>query len=278
MRLDPYYSARIRDALVRVLWELPYDMRRSVFLKARPGQRELFQTMREHELGEVPGQGISLTAFDRHRCIFVHIPKCAGISVGRSLFGEYGGSHLGIPTYQMIYSKAEFDAYFKFAFVRNPWDRVLSAYRYMGAVYSRYVDEYGTVPRPESYADASEDLRTKLSTKFEVNTYDDFEAFVTDWITPQNLRVHEHFRPQHRFVCSPDGKLQLDYVARYETIESDLAKIGERLGIDASLGHDNRTDGEVVDYRDHYTPRTRTIVEQQYARDIKLFDYSFDDT
>jgi hypothetical protein len=251
-------------------------MRRSVLLTARPAQRELYQTMREHDLGEVRGQGVSLTAFDRYRCIFVHIPKCAGMSVGRSLFGDYGGSHLGIQTYQIIFSKADFDAYFKFAFVRNPWDRVLSAYRYMDAVYGRYVSALGTVPRPEEYTDASDDLRTKLSTKFEVHEYPDFEAFVTGWINPQNLRVHEHFRPQHRFVCSPDGKLQLDYVARFETIESDLAKIGERLGIEATLSHDNRTDGDAVDYRDHYTPQMRKIVERHYARDIELFDYSFD--
>jgi len=276
MGLDSYNAARMRDALGRVMWLLPHDARRSIYLRTHPDQRELFRTMREHDLGEVPGQGVSLTAFDRYRCIFVHIPKCAGMSVGRSLFGDYGGSHLGIPTYQMIFSKADFDAYFKFAFVRNPWDRVLSAYRFMDAVYNRYAEEYGTVPRPEEYADASDDLRTKLSTKFEVHGYDDFESFVAGWINPHNLRVHEHFRPQHRFVCSPDGALRLDYVARFETIESDVVKIGERLGIDATLGHDNRTDGDSVDYRDHYTPRMRKIVEEHYARDIELFDYTFD--
>lgn len=276
MKLDVYKAAIVRDTLGRALWTLPHDVRRSMFLTARPAQRELYETMREHDLGEIPGQDVSLAAFDRYRCIFVHIPKCAGISVGRSLFGDYKGNHLGIPTYQIVFSKADFDAYFKFAFVRNPWDRVLSGYRFMRSVYRQYESEYGSVPRPEEYTDASDDRKTKLSTKFEVHGYADFEAFVTDWISPRNLRVHEQFRPQHRFVCSPDGRLQLDFVARFESIESDFATIAERLGIDATLGHDNRTDGAAVDYRDHYTPQMRRIVEQHYAKDIELFDYSFD--
>jgi hypothetical protein len=266
-----------RDVATRALWTLPHDVRRALYRRVRPSQSEFFDEIRAHDLGEIPGQAISLVPFDRHQCIFVHIPKCAGISVGRSLFGDYGGGHFGVTTYEMIFTKAEFDAYFKFAVVRNPWDRVLSGYRFLRGVYQQYLDAYGRVPLPSEYDGADTSLRTKLSSKFEVNQYEDFEAFVLGWINPGNLRAHEQFRPQHRFVCDPDGTLRLDYVARFENLATDFATISERLGIMASLRHDNRSAGVTSSYRDHYTPAMRKVVADHFARDIELFGYGFDD-
>lgn len=266
-----------RDAAVRAAWTLPHDVRRSLYRRVRPRQAAFHDGLRAHELGEIPGQAISLVPFDTHRCIFVHVPKCAGISVGRSLFGNYGGGHFGVTTYEMIYTKAEFDAYFKFAVVRNPWDRLLSGYRFLRGVYQQYLDEYGRVPLPSEYDGADASLRTKLSSKFEVNQYEDFEAFVLGWVTPANLRAHEQFRPQHRFVCDPDGTLRLDYVARFESLADDFTTISDRLGIASSLRHDNRSAGAESSYRDHYTPAMRAVVAEHFATDIRLFGYDFDD-
>jgi len=54
--------------------------------------------------------------FDRYQCIFVHIPKTAGVSICRSLFENLAGGHTTIAKYQIIFSKKEFDRYFKFTF------------------------------------------------------------------------------------------------------------------------------------------------------------------
>lgn len=274
MGLSAYQVAVARDSLARAVFVLPHDVRRSVFRRLRPHDHEVYATMRANDLGVVPGQTISLTHFDQLKCIFVHIPKCAGISVGRTLFGEYEGNHLPIPAYQMIFDQQDFDEYFKFSFVRNPWDRLVSAYRFMkhGAEAATAV---GLVA-----PDASRHAETKRSVRSEVSQFDDFEHFVTSWVRPENIRLHEHFRGQHRFVCSPNGKLQLDFVGRFETLDQDVQSVAERLGVATELVHHNRTNAShetKASVRDMYTPRTRDIVAKMYEKDIRLFDYSFSD-
>src|SRR5258706_16293188 len=71
--------------------------------------------------------------FDEHRCIFVHIPKCAGNSVTKSLsqFGGFDCGHTNLKRFQIMFGPEEFNRYFKFAFVRNPYDRLFSAFLFM---------------------------------------------------------------------------------------------------------------------------------------------------
>ncbi|MGH6866336.1 MAG: sulfotransferase family 2 domain-containing protein [Methyloceanibacter sp.] len=106
-----------------------------------------------------------------------------------------------------------------------------------------------------------------------------------------------HYRGQEpkpsfeRFILSPfrrkispnfdtyaiDGKIAVDYVCRYESLEANLAHVLKRMGIDAEVEllkvkggyRDDRT------WRDYYTPRTRDIVGRWYAREIADLGYAF---
>jgi hypothetical protein len=61
----------------------------------------------------------------RTRSIFVHVPRTGGTSVGKALNRPM--LHYAASRYA-IFDRAAFGDYFKFAFVRNPWDRLLSGY------------------------------------------------------------------------------------------------------------------------------------------------------
>ena len=122
----------------------------------------------------------SLKPFDQHKCIFIHITKTAGTSVAKSLF-NYLPYHYTAIDYRVIYGRKTFDEYFKFAFVRNPWDRLYSAYRYLKSGGWNNDDE--------------------LWTKQNLADIDSFASFVKQWLNKENIMKHKHFWPQHIFIC-----------------------------------------------------------------------------
>ena len=66
---------------------------------------------------------------DELQAIFFHVPKAAGTSLRRAL---YDSKSFHIPAIRYRIADAErFSNYFKFCIVRNPWDRLLSAFRYL---------------------------------------------------------------------------------------------------------------------------------------------------
>lgn len=244
------------NTIVRIIWSFPHETRRILFKIWKPELNRCYQSMRYMSLPGDSADTISLKAFDTHQCIFVHIPKCAGISIGRAMFGEYSGNHMNIATYQLIFSKSEFDAYFKFAFVRNTWDRLVSAFFFL--------KKGGIAKRDREWAAAN------------LNEFDNFEDFVIGWITPENILTWEHFKPQYRYICDPHGKLQVDYVGRFERISRDFDYVCGQLGIEAKLPHLNRTSKKRKHYQSYYSTETREIVAEVYRKDIEMFNYRFD--
>ena len=200
-----------------------------------------------------PKGDFSLKPFDEHQCIFVHITKTAGTSISKSLFG-YLPYHYTATDYRVIYGRRTFNQYFKFAFVRNPWDRLYSAYRYLKA--------------------GGWNKKDQLWAKTNLATFDNFNSFVKQWLCNENIRNHIHFRPQYHFICDTKGRLLIDYLGYFETINNDFDKISKKLKIDASIGRHNANPGE--SYREVYDDESRDIVARVYSTDIELFGYEFD--
>jgi len=239
----------------RLFYGLPHDKRRRIFRLFAPRRYSALQRLRRVERA-----GYSLAPFDEHRCIFVHLPKTAGVSVARGLFGGLGGGHSHIGLYQIVFSEREFHNYFKFTFVRNPWDRLLSAYEFlrdggMDEADRRWAEQHG-------------------------RHFDDFDDFVRGWVNEENVLSYIHFVPQYRFLCAPfSRRILVDSIGRFEQLESDFDLVCRRLGLTGvQLPHHNRGPraGERRDLREHYTLAARRIVERVYRTDIELFGYSFD--
>lgn len=243
----------LQDSALSLLWRLPYQTRQRLCRTLAPKAYERFQAMRRIETQ----RGRSLKPFDDHRCLFVHITKCAGISVSRTLFGNLGGGHLRLSHYQLIFSEAELEAYFKFTFVRNPWDRLFSGFRFL---------KRGGV-NPIDWAWARDNL----------GAFHDFDTFVKRWVDRKNVNRWKHFVPQHKFVCEPGQDTPgVDFVGYFEHLAEDFEHVRRKLGIARHLEHLNRTRGQEPEYRQAYTPETRDIVADVYEEDIRIFGYDFD--
>jgi len=200
----------------------------------------------------------------QHRCIFVHVPKTAGKSVlaefglpehGRDYRQRMGHieapyDHHPIREYQ---GRPWFDEYFKFGFVRNPWDRVVSAFFYLDA-------------GGANAADAA--FRAEHLAAFDGR----FDLFVEGL---PRLLEHKHLRPQTHWLTGADHRLAVDFVGRYERFSDDLALVCDRLGLGCGTPA-HRNPSEHRDYRSYYDPVLVRQVAALYATDIEMFGYTFE--
>lgn len=203
---------------------------------------------------------------DTHRCIFVHIPKCGGSSIEALLWPgkrteselwmgfvddfhnkyQTGGlQHLHADQIRTEVGEERFGSYFKFGFVRNPFDRAVSQFAYM---------------RNRA------DLRSFIG----MGEGDSFSRY----LRLIERRLHVQWEPQYRFVCGHDDTLVVDFVGRFEELDAGMARVLAVLGVELkALPHENR--GTRGPYRDYYRRADRRAVERLYAKDLELFGYDY---
>ncbi len=244
-------------AVKELFWHLPAEYRRGLAAKVMPERYHSFQKKRRPEARA--RYGSTLYPFIEHECIFVHIPKSAGLSVTNSLFGSITGSHIKLVEYQTLFSHSEFERFFKFTFVRNPWDRAVSAFFYL-----------------KKGGMNEQDRRWGLKN---LAPYKDFDTFARRWINEKSVLLHSHFKPQYQYVCLP-GKREpaVDFIGYFENLEADYNVVREKLGTGEALQSRNVTRERHRDYRQYYSEETKRIVAEAYRKDIELFGYDFDNS
>lgn len=218
----------------------------------RPSKFHRFQEQRTRPMPD----NHSCVPFDQHRCIFVHIPKCAGISVSRSLFGNVSGAHHTLKKFQIMFGPREFSEYFKFSFVRNPWDRLVSAFHFL--------KKGGLTVCDKKWSDKN------------LSPYPDFDAFVRRGLQEKKIRAFPHFRPQCDYICLAKNRPGVDFIGYFENLDEDFSYICQQLKVNPTLQSLNRNDSRKRDFREYYTAETREIVSRVYADDIQVLGYSFD--
>lgn len=206
------------------------------------------------------------------RCIFVHIPKTGGTSIENAIWGSdrsvrspeqlwMGAVRPGFNKYQsgglqhllawqirLEVGAEVFHDCFKFAFVRNPWSKAVSQFRYVRT--RKDLLEFMGMTRRTSFG-----RYLKLIERTE----------------------HVQSFEQCRFVLDDDGTELVDFIGRFERLEHDFRIVADRIGLpNATLPHDMRSDDDRP-WRSYYDRRTRARVARIYARDIERFGYDFED-
>ncbi len=218
-----------------------------IYYAKRIMKKKKIQSLRKRD------DDISFAQFDLHKCIFIHIPKCAGISVAKSLLGKRIG-HLSALDYRMIFSKRDFHNYFKFTFVRNPFARLVSAYEFM---------------QNGGYGKEDENIVSV------VKQYSSLEAFVMQYLTITRAKAIRHFRPQHYFICDSRDTILVDYLGRFELLEKDYEYIRKKIGAGEPLKKINITKGKDLALTDYYN--SKQVVQKVisiYEKDFEILQYS----
>ena len=231
----------------RLLWRLIPATERRMLLAHAP------QYQRRHLERILKGRAQYQSCFDQHQALFIHVPKSAGRSVVRGLFDVKSVEHAPAEWYQQL-DPDKFERYFKFSFVRNPWDRAVSAYTYLGRGGS---------------AASEEDAQWSSFVK----RFESFDDFVCRWMSADNIMRNALFTPQAVFLKDMFGQVAMDFVGRFEHLEQDFRRVAQRLQVDGELPHLNQSRSQP--YQAFYTERSRDIVARLYAEDIAAFDYRF---
>ena len=190
----------------------------------------------------------------------MRIPKAASGSVTRALKHKKAKiiTHdIKNPNYLSMaeYMKVDVHKKFAFTFVRNPWDRLVSAFFYL--------NKGGVMPGDK---DDYEKYLKKYGGDFTLFVH---EAFKTDEIFNQL-----HIRPQFEWITDDNDKLVTDFVGKFETLQLDFDyALKKNWRFKKKLSFQKR--GKHPNYRELYTPDTRAIVAEAFGKDIELFKYEF---
>lgn len=213
-----------------------------------------------------------------HKFIFIHVPKVAGTSIENVLVQYLSDELTAMSETELLkhanteipphdfprhatcreirrkLPEAMFSGYFKFAFVRCPYDWVVSNYFYF-----LQSDEYKD--------NAVRELVRSRS----------FEEVVTFFIVNkgQAAMVDGMKFNQKEFLYGENGDLLVDYVGKYENLQQDFRTVCQHLGIgELALPHANKTDHR--HFRTYYTPGSRDLVYDALREDFDAFGYSKD--
>jgi hypothetical protein len=200
-----------------------------------------------------------------HKYVFVAVPKTGTHAVRQALrphmgagdmeqvglfvkrqfpipdLAKVGHGHISLEQLRKFMDPAKFAEYFKFAFVRNPFDRFIS--------YCSFI----TRERGGFKTDPQKVMRRVLA-------------------NPPS--EHVLFWPQNTFLVDGEGKLLTDYVGRVETMQQSFEFIASKIGVPAvQLDKVNATERSA--YRDYYDQELIDGVAKLYADDLRLFEYDF---
>ncbi len=180
--------------------------------------------------------------------IFVHINKTAGTSIVK-IIGKPFRKHLTAKEIIDVIGQQKWDGAYKFAIVRNPWDKVVSQYKH---------NIKNNVTRMAEKRISFED--------WVACTYGSHQGYYYDY-RPQM------FLPQVEWLRDFEGKIEIDEIVRFENLGEGMNRVFDRLGIQQELPHVNTTPKTI--YQDFFTDESRRTISECFHEDIDLFGYTF---
>ena len=189
--------------------------------------------------------------------IFFHIPKTGGTSISKCLKLErrgveyaWGSRRQHLTWQEMLVdeyvTEEQMSNYFKFSFVRNPFDRIVSCFLYQ-----------------------------KRAKEIDRNiSFSKYVAIAHERRGRNYIKRYFYFRPQCEFICR-DGANILDFVGRFEYINRDFKDLMSYFDMKCPrLLHAQRS-RKRKSYQSYYSKKSKNLVRKMYAKDLDIFGYSF---
>jgi hypothetical protein len=217
-----------------------------------------------------------------NKIIFIHIPKTGGTSIQKFLnltFSDEAPSkkeqidyfkeqkikfdyyHSTAYQYKRYVLKEYFERYFKFTFVRNPYDRCVSEFFYANKGHKK------------------RDITPSHAPWLDLKPKKDFSptAFSNHLVeyTKQTKRYKSHRACQSHFILDENGNSLVDFIGKYENLKEDLIKILDILKINKSIEELPHRYKNLVEYdkSQYLTPKNKELILNIFEKDFELFGY-----
>lgn len=191
----------------------------------------------------------NITLCHAHKFVWFRVAKVAT----RTILDVYKQANINLDAehpHSCHYPVNLYKEYFKFAFVRNPWDRLVSCW--LDKVVAHNLFEFST------------DTLLKMQK---------FENFI-DFVAHQNIDTcNEHIRLQSQLIDLNN----IDYIGRFENFEEHLAEVMQCIGIgpdSMTIGHKNASKNR-LNYAQYYDDKLKQKVAEIYRKDINIFLYQY---
>jgi hypothetical protein len=199
---------------------------------------------------------------DKKKFVFIHIPKNSGTAMTKELQKTYkdtqlmmkterNGINIGIDKMHLYYdvidkfiSKNILDNYCKFCIIRNPYNKLYSAWHF--------------IKERHGYSDVNDFIKYKLNEEF----------IYGKELIPRDARVH--YRPQFTFVYNNENNKFADFIIRYENLNEDISKMNEKYGLNIPL-YDNGNSQK--SYINLLNKDSIIKINSLYKKDFELFNY-----
>lgn len=211
----------------------------------------------------------------KHKFITIDIPKTGTKSLRESLvplgvIDEFGVPNLKAEFYQhdrAIRAKKQFakknwnwNDFFKFTIVRNPWQRYFSFFKY----FKSYGEKY--MRRDESINWREPEINQG---KFCVELFKDKD----DQTILKNIILNNN--SQDSYYCDESGKIMVDHIASFEDLSNEFVFLCDQVGIQSpNLQHENKSVNS-LNMHDFYDQGLIDLVAEKEKGVIEFKNYDY---
>jgi hypothetical protein len=198
----------------------------------------------------------------KYKCIFIHIQRTAGSSIEKWIcdddwwFIDKSTKHMLASQTKELY-KEYWDDYFKFSFVRNPWNR-------MGSMFLN-TEYYNISTNGSGIIDIS---KYKEKWGFPILVENDYRFSKREDVTNDR-----HIENQ---VYGNILDEELDFIGKFENLQQDIQFIKDKLNIANDFNFHLMKSDNSKNYTEYYDDKTKEEVYNLYKNDIVKYNYDFD--
>lgn len=185
----------------------------------------------------------------------------------------YATKHIPPAIVKACLPKSIWESYFKFVFVRNPWDWFVSGWKYRYQPTPITLNLLATNPIQSLRACKHFNRLNKLHSR-KLFSVEDIEFFFEDSKRFRGLPFVDGWY-QSNYVYDLDGNKIVDFIGRFENLDHDFSIILKKLGLTITLPHYNSS-CRSQKYQEYFDELSKNKLADLWSKDIVNFEYTFD--